>query len=548
MILVVSSTVRTAWRALLWATLLTLGGAQSVLAAPPADTGTHSHARLLLRELEFAGNSVFSDAQLLSVAAPFIGQHLADADLQALLQRLTQVYLQAGYSTSRVSLPDQDLDAGRLRVEVVEGTLEKIVVNGAHALDPAYIAQRLQVGLTTPLNVALLNANLRLLMQERGIANLSAELTPGTRAGGAVLVVTVEEGTRYTAGVRVANDRAPAVGGTRGAIDGSAHNIFGHGDTVDFTLGLASGLNDLDFRINLPWSARGPELSLRYFRAESQLVEEQFDVLGAQTRSSALDLGVNQTLWRDPRRQLQLGFNLVGKHSESTLLGLPFSFSPGVSNGKADVRVARLGLTWRQSFARDSFSARAVWSAGIGALGATVHGSALPDSQFHSGYLSMQWLHSFGPRAGSLYARGEAQLSNDGLLPLEKFSLGGVNSVRGYRRSRFVRDEGWSSSVEYRWPLTRLAVPGLARRADDGQLSLVLFVDAGRAWNLGDDRLDEFDRPRTLLAAGPGLRWEMGADTRAEIMWGGVRRHVADTGSDLQDAGLHFLLSAHQQF
>lgn len=548
MIPAVSSSVRTAWCAWLWAALLTLGVAQSAPAAPPAGAGMDGHARLLLREISFAGNSVFSDAQLLSVVAPFIGQRLADADLQALLQRLTEVYLQAGYSTSRARLPDQDLAAGRLRVEMVEGALEKIVVNGAHALDPAYIAQRLQVGLTTPLNVALLNANLRLLMQERGIANLSAELTPGTQAGGAVLVVTVEEGARYTAGVRVANDRAPAVGGTRGAIDGSAHNILGRGDTVDFTLGLASGLNDLDFRLTLPWTARGPELSLRYFRAESQLVEEEFDVFGAETRSSALDLGLSQTLWRDPRRQLQLSFNLVGKHSESTLLGVPFSFSPGVENGKADVRVARLGLSWRQSFARDSFSARAVWSAGIGVLGATVHGRALPDSQFHSGYLSVQWLHSFGPRAGSLYARGEAQLSNDGLLPLEKFSLGGVNSVRGYRRSRFVRDEGWSGSLEYRWPLARLAVPGFARRADDGQLSLVLFVDAGRAWNLGDDGLDEFDQPRTLLAAGPGLRWEIAADTRAEIMWGGVRRHVADTGSDPQDAGVHFMLSAHQQF
>ncbi len=194
-------------------------------------------------------------------------------------------------------------------------------------------------------------------------------------------------------------------------------------------------------------------------------------------------------------------------------------------------------------------SARAVWSAGIGALGATVHGSALPDSQFHSGYLSMQWLHSFGPRAGSLYARGEAQLSNDGLLPLEKFSLGGVNSVRGYRRSRFVRDEGWSSSLEYRcrWRAWRCrawrgaattgnSVAGVVRRRRDAP------------GIIGEDSLDALDKPTTLLAAGPGLRWEMGADTRAEIMWGGVRRHVADTGSDLQDAGLHFLLSAHQQF
>lgn len=545
MVSAVSPSARPAWRVWLCAWLLMICLAPALEAAEPA---TATPARLVLRELRFSGNTVFSDAQLLSIAAPFIGQRLADADLQALVQRLTEPYLQAGYSTSRLRLPDQTLADGVLRVEVVEGRLEKIVVNGAKALDPAYIAQRLQVGLTTPLNVALLNANLRLLMQERGIADLSAELIPGHDDGSAVLVVKVEEGTRYTAGLRVANDRAPAVGGIRGALEGSAHNIFGHGDEVDFTLGLASGLNDVDFRLNVPWSARGPQLSLRYFHAVSELVEEQFEVLGAETRSSALDLGLSQTLWRDPQRQLEISLNLVGKHSESTLLGLPFSFSPGVENGKADVRVARLGLAWRQSFRRDSISARAVWSAGIGGLGATVHGDALPDSQFHSGYLSLQWLHSFGPRSGSLLARTEAQLSNDGLLPLEKFSLGGAYSVRGYRRSRFVRDEGWAAGLEYRLPLARLALPAVSQRGTDGQLALVLFVDAGRAWNHGADALDRLDRPRTLLAAGPGLRWDIGADTRAEIMWGALRRRIADTGGDVQDAGLHFLFTAHQHF
>lgn len=538
------------WRACCCALLLTLCGAQAMTAAadPALANPRTNPPRVVLRALSFAGNTVIPTAQLQATVSPFIGQRLADADLQALLQRLTDLYLQAGFSTSRATLPDQDFADGHLRVQLVEGFLERIVVNGARALDPAYIAQRLQVGLTTPLNLALVNANLRLLMQDRGIADISAEIKPGTRPGAAVLVVEVKESARYTAGVRVANDRAPAVGGTRGAFEGSAHNILGRGDQVDFTVGVAQGLNDLDFRINVPWTPRGPELSLRYFRATSQLVEEQFEIFGAETRVSAIDVGVSQRVWHDTRHELKLSLDLVGKRSESTLLGVPFSFSPGVENGKAQVHVTRLGLQWQQRYSHDSLVARAVWSAGIGAFGATVHGDALPDSQFHSAYLSLQWLHTFGPRAGSLYARGEAQFSNDGLLPLEKFSVGGVNSVRGYRRSRYVRDQGWSASVEYRLPLTRVPVPGVSRRGNDGQLALVLFVDAGRAWNHGQDSLDQLDKPTTLLAAGPGLRWDLAPRTHAEIVWGGARRRVADTGGDLQDEGLHFMFNAQQSF
>ena len=536
------------WRACLHALLLTMALAMHGFADAAAVLPASVSARMVVREFVFSGNTVFATPQLLAIAAPFVGYTLADADLQGLLQRLTDVYLQAGFSTSRATLPDQEARDGVLRIDIVEGFLQQIVVNGTHAIDPAYIATRLQVGLTAPLNLAVLNANLRLLMQERGIANLNAELVPGNKRGGAVLKVAVEEAARYSGGLRVANDRAPAVGGTRGVIEASAYDIFGRGDEVALAIGIASGLHDLDVRVSVPWSATGPEFSLRYFRAASQLVEEQFEVLGAETQSSALDIGVGQTLWHDPHRQLKLSANLVAKQSESSLLGLPFSFSPGVENGKAEVRVARLALQWQQRHRHDSLSARLVWSAGLGVLGATEHDDGLPDSRFHSAFVQLQWLHTLAPRAGSLYARGEAQLTSDGLLPLEKFSVGGANSVRGYRRSRFVRDQGWAVSLEYRLPLMRLAVPAVSRRATDGQLSAVLFVDAGRAWNHDRDSLDQLDASTTLLAAGPGLRWDIAADTHAEIMWGGVRRHVANTGNDLQDLGLHFMLNVHQSF
>ncbi len=536
------------WRAALRAVVLCVVFAMWGLAAGAPLASDTASARLLVKAIAFKGNTVIATPQLMAVAAPFIGRTLADGDLQGLLQRLTDVYLQAGFSTSRAVLPDQEASEGVLHIDIVEGFLEQIVVSGTRAVDPAYIAARLQTGLTAPLNLAVLNANLRLLMQERGIGNISAELAPGRKRGGALLKVAVEEAAIYTAGLRLANDRAPVVGGIHGVLDASARNFFKRGDEIGLALGLASGLRELDVRASVPWSVNGPEFSVRYFRARSELVEEQFDVFGAKTHSSALDIGVSQVLWQRRRGRLKLSASVVGKQSESSLNGQLFSFSPGVENGKATVRLVRLALQWQQQFARDSLSARVAWSAGIGALGATTHNDGLPDSRFHSAVLQLQWLHTLGPRAGALYLRGEAQLSSDGLLPLEKFSLGGSSSVRGYRRSRFVRDQGWAAALEYRLPLLKLPVPGLSHQTTDGQLSAVLFVDAGRAWNHDRDDFNQTDPSTTLLAAGPGLRWDIGPDTSAEIMWGAVRRHIANTGTDIQDLGVHFMVTAHRSF
>ncbi|MGB3650239.1 MAG: ShlB/FhaC/HecB family hemolysin secretion/activation protein, partial [Rivularia sp. (in: cyanobacteria)] len=46
------------------------------------------------------------------------------------------------------------------------------------------------------------------------------------------------------------------------------------------------------------------------------------------------------------------------------------------------------------------------------------------------------------------------QLTPDSLLSLERFSIGGVDTVRGYRQNQLVSDNGVLGAVELRIPLT----------------------------------------------------------------------------------------------
>ena len=286
----------------------------------------------------------------------------------------------------------------------------------------------------------------------------------------------------------------------------------------------------------MPFGPYASELNLRYLNADSELVDEQFAVLGARTEIEAYDLGLTQGVLRTPTDQLQVSARLSSRSSTSYLFGRPFSFSPGVIDGRADVRALRLALDWTGRWPRNVIHTRLTWSAGIPVLGATVNRGDLPDSRFHAVLGQLQWLHALGPRAGTLALRTDVQATTTPLLPLEKFALGGTGSVRGYRRARFVRDNGWSASLEYRLPLWR----GATGTGPGPELALVTFVDAGRAWNENDPR----DRPRLLLAAGPGLRFDLPPTLRAELYWGGLRRDVDDGGGDLQDHGVHFVVRA----
>jgi len=521
--------------------LLALVMSPAVLAqAEPAASATATFGRIVIN-----GNTVIPSSALDAIAADYAGHPISDEDLQNLRKRIDDVYASAGFRTSRAVIPNQDISTGTLRIEVVEAGIESIAISGAQRVSADYLRARIQAGLGAPLNVDRLNDNLRLLLLEQVVENLKAEFKPGTQAGRHVLQVSVEEGAQYTAGVRVANDRSPAAGGVRGAIETGVRNLFGRGDEVNFTFGKADGLRDLELRFRTPVNRYGTELSGRYANYRSELVEEQFAVLDAETRAHAAELGVHQALWRTTARQVGVSVRFTSRQSESFLRGVPFSFSPGADNGRLDVKAARLGLHWLERRRNDVLSLRYTWSIGLRGLGGTEHFNGLPDSGFHSGLLQAQWLHTWGPRAGSLSLRADWQDASEPLLSLEKFAIGGLGSVRGYRRARVVRDNGWSASAEYRLPLIKLPVPGLSTREQDGQLSLVTFIDAGRAWN----EHDAADRPRTLLAAGPGLRWDASRDVRAEVYWGAARRHVRGAASDdIQDDGIHFSLSARHGF
>jgi hemolysin activation/secretion protein len=72
-----------------------------------------------------------------------------------------------------------------------------------------------------------------------------------------------------------------------------------------------------------------------------------------------------------------------------------------------------------------------------------------------------------------LVARIDTQLTPDSLLSLERFSMGGVDTVRGYRQNQLVADNGILGSVEVRVPLT----------SDPRVLQLAPFFEIGTAWN-----------------------------------------------------------------
>jgi hemolysin activation/secretion protein len=228
--------------------------------------------------------------------------------------------------------------------------------------------------------------------------------------------------------------------------------------------------------------------------------------------------------------EFALGLSLDLRESRTFLFeDVPFSFSSGPDRGVSKVRVLRFSQDWLRRWPRRVFAARSQFSVGLPILGATTNDAGI-DGKFFSWVGQFQYVQALSQDV-IVVARVATQLTPDALLPIEQFSIGGVDTVRGYRQNFRVGDNGVLGSLELRFPI-------LQQEGGIGRVELVPFVDLGRVWS----REREIPSPRTqfLASTGLGLRWRVGTALSAQLDWGIPLVSVPRQAESLQDYGVVF--------
>jgi hemolysin activation/secretion protein len=199
--------------------------------------------RVFVREIRVIGSTVFPPAELAEVTDPYLNRALTAEDLESLRLALTHYYVIHGYVNSGAIIPDQTVTEGALTVQIIEGELTRIEVEGNRWFRPSYLQDRLALGAGPPLNIQALQERLQLLLQDPRIQRLNTELRPGVRPGDSVLDVRLEERNPYKIWLAFNNYQSPTVGAAQGLITVAHENLTGHGDILSVQYGRSSGVD-----------------------------------------------------------------------------------------------------------------------------------------------------------------------------------------------------------------------------------------------------------------------------------------------------------------
>ncbi|MEH2231826.1 MAG: ShlB/FhaC/HecB family hemolysin secretion/activation protein [Nostoc sp.] len=481
--------------------------------------------------IEVVGSTVFKAEQLAAVTNPFVGRELTFAELLQVKDAITKLYTDNGYVTTGALITPQTIEAGTIKIQVIEGSLQEIKIVGNRRLHTQYIRDRIKLGAGKPLNVPRLIEKLQLLRLNPRIQNLSAELQTGVQPGTSVLQVEVKEAETFKLTASLDNGRSPSVGSFRRGVDLQEANLLGLGDTLSVGYANTDGSNTINVNYALPINAHDGTVSFGFSQGWNHVIEKPFSVLDIQSNTRSYELSYRQPLVQKPTQELAVGLSFSRQESQ-TELGIdnigPFRLSPGAdANGKTNISALRFFQEYTQRSNQYVFAARSQLSFGVDWFDANVSENE-PDSRFFAWRGQAQWVRQLAPDTLFL-ARGDFQLAADSLVPLEQFGLGGQLSVRGYRQDALLTDNGLLFSAEFRVPIVRAAKIG-------GVLQLTPFIDVGKGWNTKGEN----PSPSTLVSTGLGLLWKQGDDLLVRLDWGIPLISVEGDKRSLQENGLYF--------
>lgn len=516
------------WQVCFLACLSSLPATAQVLPPPPTPPDQQQllipAPTLFVKGFWFEGNTAFSDAELAEVTKPFTQRDLGFGELEEARRAITLHYVQHGYINSGALIPDQVPSTGFVLIQIVEGELSSISLSGNHWLRDKYLLSRIRRWSDPPLNLNRLQEGLQLLRQNPNVAQINAELKPGLTPGESVLDLRVKEHQPFRLGLQFDNQRPPSVGAEQIWLLASDLSLTGNSDPLEFKYGIAnaganglewSGVDNMEASYHLPVTRRDTTLGVYGSRLNTSIIENPFRSLSIESLTTLFGISLRQPIHESLNQEFSLSLAFDHRINKTWLLGERFNVSPGAVDGEMRVSVLRFSQDWLTRGQNHLLALRSTFNFGLDVLEATDNGIPQdPDARFFSWLGQAQYLQRLFETQTQLVLRLTGQWTDEPLLALEQFSVGGFESVRGYLENQLVRDRGIVSSAEVRLPVWY-------DKSGAGVIYLAPFFDFGAAWNIEDS-----PSPSSIYSTGIGLLISPARHFTAQMYWGYRLRDV----------------------
>lgn len=424
----------------------TLENQNTVTVDPVLKSASDDSLCFKVSQIKLVGISVFASTMNERWVLPYQGQCLSLENIQNLTKQITNEYIEKGYITSQAFIPEQDLSSQHLRIQVIEGRIESITIEDS---PPRLVTMTFPHLTGSILNLRDIEQGLEQLNRSAS-ARYTIDIQPGTKSGYSRVVIQKQARTiPLSSQLALDNSGNKSTGKQLMTGNLTADSLFGLGEQWSL-----SASTDTDFSrshhsryavaaINVPygyWSYR-----YQFYRNNTlqpfQISGQQYRYKGKNTNQQ---LDVSRLIYRDGKQRLTLQGSLKHKNADTQLASQALTISSPTLSSL--LFTPQYSTTLGQGYF--TFSPAAEW--GIPAFGASPDTLAKnsPRSHYRKFSLSSSYQYYFSTGLTCLTSF-YGQYSPDNLYGIERISIGGQYSIRGYHEQSLSGNRGgyWRNEV-----------------------------------------------------------------------------------------------------
>lgn len=414
---------------------------------------------LLVTRVDVQGVSAIPFEDVANLLQPLSGQTRSLAELLAVAEKITALYQTRGYALSFAYLPPQDFAGGVVRVQVVEGFIQRLELEGDFGKSEALIREMAAPLLAEkPLTSATFQKQTQLMTRLPGITITANANLPTTTDGATPLILRAKHKPIL---VSVGGEmRKPA---TRFIASLLLNDPLWQGSQVQLSTLLKNPDQErfLSAGLTQMLNASGTSARVAYtdYRSRNDPLSH-VEGIDDVTEQRKLDIGVTHPWVISSTEQLS---TTVGMYGVNYRKGYLVQSSQLAISDAEKTRALYAQLAWARSQGTMAQSASVFFAQGLRAMGAGLArsnsaGAAMDTNPADLGFtrISVDYAqrHRFANKLGAAFAVG-GQYSPDVLPASERTSFGGTRFGRGYAAGEFAGDSGFGASAElnYQWAM-----------------------------------------------------------------------------------------------
>ncbi|OKO79842.1 hemin-binding protein [Bradyrhizobium sp. NAS96.2] len=454
-------------------------GKQPAQANAPAQKPSAPPQRFDIDDFAVQGAEKLPQVEIEEAIYPFLGPGKTSEDVEKARAALEKAYHDKGFQTVSVAVPQQNVTGGVVTLKVTELKVGRLRVKNSRYFDLDRIkdsAPSLKEG-SVP-NFTDVTKDIVSLNQWP-----DRRVTPALRAGvapGTVDVdLNVEDKAPFHASLEANNRQSPSTTASRVSATVHYDNLWQLGHSLSFTYQVAPERPSDAEVFSGSYMARIPNadwLNLLFYSVKSN--SNVATIGGTNVVGPGMIIGERAVITLPTREGLfhTLSVGMDYKHFDQTVKLGTDGFSSPVTYYPV---VASYGATFQDEKFTTQFNAGITYN---------IRTLSSPWDEFDAKrfkaspsftHFNMDVSHTQElPEGFQLYGKVQGQIADGPLVSSEQFSLGGLDTVRGYLESEVLGDNGAVANFELRTPNVGSMLQGeLKSETGDGKPRFVTFND-----------------------------------------------------------------------